>query len=692
MSQAAQTAQSPAAELPLFGRGKALSSLEPDSDPKSQSLQRSNTPKTSNKRPPLEDVLLDCGALTTADLLAARTLVRTTGADLPTVLRVHRFVTPEDLALGLSLQNNTQDVDLKTQPPDRDLVRRFGPKMALRTGLLPWRKQGEVTIVVTANPALYRKHRAALEADLGRTRMATAPAHRISRTLHKMFRTEFVQAAEDKVDARLSCRGWKTNLVARVFSLFLIATAIGLLIAPQIVIGSALGLAMISLVATMGLKLAAVLSTLRLISKKPKEDPAPPKWPVITILVPLFKEKEIAGKLVKRLQRLHYPRAALDVCLVVEADDTTTHDTLARTRLPGWMRVISVPEGSIKTKPRALNFALDFARGGIIGIYDAEDAPEPKQLQKVAARFAARGPEVACLQGVLDFYNPQANWLARCFTIEYATWFRVVLPGLQKLGLVLPLGGTTLFFRRSALEGLQGWDAHNVTEDADLGLRLARRGYRTEMLATTTFEEANCTGWKPWVKQRSRWLKGYAMTYGVHMRAPRALYRDLGLKKFLGVQVLFGATLAQFLLAPVLWLFWLRITGAPSPYDTLMSAATMGKIVIGFLLIEAINISVGLLGVRRSGHKRLLAWVPTAYLYFPLATAAIYKAFWELATRPFYWDKTTHGKSLKSKVLSGSAGQTPEQRGGELERPTPPLEPSQHPPSNGSRKPPKYAA
>ena len=186
--------------------------------------------------------------------------------------------------------------------------------------------------------------------------------------------------------------------------------------------------------------------------------------------------------------------------LVLEQHDTVTRDTIARTELPSWISVIEVPSANrLTTKPRALNYALDFCRGSIIGVWDAEDAPEPDQIEKVVTSFQDAPESVACLQGVLDYYNPKTNWISRCFTIEYATWWRMILPGVAQLGLVIPLGGTTLFFRRNILEKLCGWDAHNVTEDADLGIRLARHGYVTELIPTVTFEEANCRAW-PWVK------------------------------------------------------------------------------------------------------------------------------------------------------------------------------------------------
>jgi cellulose synthase/poly-beta-1,6-N-acetylglucosamine synthase-like glycosyltransferase len=374
--------------------------------------------------------------------------------------------------------------------------------------------------------------------------------------------------------------------------------------------------------------------------RPPPPDAAPD--PTISILVALYRESDIAARLVRRLARLDYPEDRLDVILAVEADDATTRDALAAAALPPWMRIVVVPEGRVKTKPRALNHALDHARGTIIGVYDAEDAPEPDQLRKVVAHFRRAGPEVACLQGVLDYYNPRSNWLSRCFTIEYAGWFRLILPGIARLGLVVPLGGTTLFFRREVLEDLGGWDAHNVTEDADLGIRLARHGHRTEIVATVTGEEANCRA-IPWVKQRSRWIKGYMMTWAVHMRCPGRLWRQLGPRAFLGFQVMFFGSIAQALLAPLMWSFLLVPFGLDHPLTAVLPAAAFWTIMAVFLLSEAANLAIGIVGIRRSGQGLSAWWVPTLKLYFPLATLAAYKALAELVLRPFYWDKTAHG-------------------------------------------------
>jgi len=338
---------------------------------------------------------------------------------------------------------------------------------------------------------------------------------------------------------------------------------------------------------------------------------------------------------------------------VLEEEDDLTRQTLAQIDLPPWMRAVIVPDGQPRTKPRAMNYALDFCEGDIIGIFDAEDAPAPDQITAVARRFQQAPPDVVCLQGILDYYNPRQNWLARCFTIEYATWFRMIMPGMARLGLAIPLGGTTLYFRRDILEKLGGWDAHNVTEDADLGFRLARHGYRTEMIATVTCEEANCHLW-PWIKQRSRWLKGYMTTYLVHMRHPRRLYRQLGAWKFWGFQAHFVSALSQVVLAPVLWSFWLVLFALPHPMDWVIPRDTLVVLCSLFLIVEVLGMVIHAAAVSGRDHRHLMWWVPTMHFYAPLGAIAAYKALYELVLKPFFWDKTVHGLSLKAGAIRRS--------------------------------------
>lgn len=585
--------------------------------------------------------LLRAGVVAPEAMLTALSHQGREAGRLPDVLRARGLVVERDL-LGVDARNwGLRLIDLDTALPDPRLIDAVGPQDCLRHGLVPWRRVGDVTIVATSRPEDFHRLRPMLEARLGPVAAGIAAPRAILTALHARRGDLLARAAETRVADAESCRSWPRLHQAPGAMAAIAAMLLALGLAPLATGLAALGFAILSLVCIVILKIAATIAALR----APAPGPQPASdgiAPVVSIIVALYREADIAPRLVRRLARLDYPAELLDVILVVEAEDSVTLDALARAELPPWMRVVIVPEGQVKTKPRALNHALDHARGAIVGVYDAEDAPEPDQLRCVVERFQRSGPEVACLQGMLDYYNPRTNWLSRCFTIEYAGWFRLILPGLARLGLVVPLGGTTLFFRRDVLDRLGAWDAHNVTEDADLGIRLARHGYRTELIGTVTLEEANCRP-LPWIKQRSRWIKGYIMTWAVHMRQPRLLWRQLGPKGFLGFQVLFLGTIAQFLLAPLLWSFMLLPFGFDHPLYAVLPGPALWVIGGTFFLSEAANIVIGALGLGRTTHGLSLLWVLTLKLYYPLASLAAYKGLMELATRPFYWDKTTHG-------------------------------------------------
>ena len=562
-------------------------------------------------------------------------------ARLPELLRARGLVEDADLLAAEAQSWGIRPIRIGDSAPDPRLIDAIGAKTCLRHGLVPWQKVGDVTVVAVSRPDAFQSLRPMLEACLGPVCAGLAPQRDISAAIHALRGDALAQSAESRVPALESCRNWPGLQQAPRTMTCLVLFAILVLVAPVATGLAFLALSLLSLLAIVALKVAATMAALTGTDTPPQTTEAP-EDPTVSIIVALYRESDIAGRLVRRLAQLAYPEHLLDVILAVEAGDHLTRDALDAAELPPWMRIIVVPEGQIKTKPRALNHALDHARGTIIGIYDAEDAPEPDQIRKVVAQFRVAGPDVACLQGVLDYYNPRTNLLSRCFTIEYAGWFRLILPGIARLGLVVPLGGTTLFFRRSMLERLGGWDAHNVTEDADLGIRLARHGYRTQLIDTVTEEEANCRA-IPWIKQRSRWIKGYMMTWAVHMRDPVLLWRQLGPRAFLGFQVMFLGTIAQFLLAPLMWSLLLIPFGFDHPLLAALPSVALWTMLAAFLLSEVASIAVGIVGIRRTDHDLSPWWVLTMKLYFPLATVAAYKAVVELVTRPFYWDKTTHG-------------------------------------------------
>ena len=598
---------------------------------------------------PLGRVMVTAGIITQSDLVHALNLQRHIDAPLGKILVAEGLATSGQVLQMVSRQHNIPVADLITDPPDATLRTALPVSLCLTHRCVPWLKLADLLLVGVNHPDDFHRLRSCLGERGKRMLPVLVDEQQIRHHIGTLYGRELANRAAARVPAAESCRGWNPDAPLRkpVALAVLILLCAVLIAAPHWTITIGILFAFTTLVMSTTLKLAAFVARLSQMSQSTPAPPAAPRAPFplpkVSVLVPLLQENEIAGKLIQRLTRLTYPKSLLEVVLVLEESDTVTRETIARTQMPSWISVIEVPSANnLTTKPRALNYALDFCRGSIIGVWDAEDAPEPDQIEKVVTRFQDAPENVACLQGVLDYYNSKTNWISRCFAIEYATWWRVILPGVARLGLVIPLGGTTLFFRRPILEKLCGWDAHNVTEDADLGVRLARHGYVTELMPTVTYEEANCRAW-PWVKQRSRWLKGFLITWLVHMRTPRALLRDLGLIRFLGVQTLLLATFAQFACAPLLWSFWIVLAGVEHPVTVTLGAQVTGFMIWFFIYSEIMNLAISMVAVSRREHRHLMAYVLTLPLYYPMAALSAYKAIKELVVEPFYWDKTQHG-------------------------------------------------
>lgn len=446
------------------------------------------------------------------------------------------------------------------------------------------------------------------------------------------------QAATTRTPAAFSARtlGPARHAMTGAF----LAITIGAVTAAESAFFLLLGLILLVTATTTATRLMALLVR----PAKAADLPLPPVLPPrIDILVPLFREAQVLGRLIAGLERLDYPRDRLCVRLLLEENDTETAAALARIKLPHWIRPLMVPRGEPRTKPRAMNVALDFCEGEIVGILDAEDRPDPRQLLHIAGHFSRADTSVAAVQCQLAYFNARENWITRCFQIEYAIWFDVLMRGWQKLGLPLPLGGTSVYFRRATLEQLGGWDAHNVTEDADLGMRIARAGLRTDVIGSTTDEEANCR-WRPWIRQRSRWLKGYMMTWLCHMARPGRLFRDLGPTGFLGFQVLFLGSVVSYLAIP---LFWLAAGVSFLSGESIIGGGAPGWAVWGIGAICASGQIVMLLAAVLALHRRrardLIGWVPLMPVYWSMGALAAWRAIAELAVAPYFWDKTDHG-------------------------------------------------
>lgn len=356
-------------------------------------------------------------------------------------------------------------------------------------------------------------------------------------------------------------------------------------------------------------------------------------WPNYSILVPLFKEAASVPKLVHSLRSLDYPADKLEVLFLLEAEDKETLASLLRAVLPEHWPIFILPEGQPRTKPRALNVALQHLTGQMVTIYDAEDRPHPLQLKEAVRALRAGGAGMACVQAPLRAYNARSSWISGQWALEYATHFGLLLPALAMAQRPIALSGTSNHFRVAALRAAGGWDAWNVTEDADLGLRLARLGYKVGTIDLPTLEEAPET-LRVWIPQRSRWIKGYMQTAGVILREPHRAMLEMGVFSFIACQVLLiGTILSASLKGPVAIVCLLFIV-LP---DLFLTPGSMAL----FVAVYAVHIMAAVLAPGAKDLHRF--WlVVTAPFYWTLQSLAALRAIWELATQPHLWSKTPH--------------------------------------------------
>ena len=373
--------------------------------------------------------------------------------------------------------------------------------------------------------------------------------------------------------------------------------------------------------------------------------------PIYTILVPVYKEANVLPIIVNRLKQMDYPTEKKDIKIILEEDDSETYEAakklglvkvLGETIKNPEFEVLIVPKADIKTKPRACNFAFLGAVGDLVVIYDAEDRPDANQLKKAVIAFKKCPEKTICLQGLLGFFNDRENILTQWFTLEYSAWFQFYLPGLERIGAPIPLGGTSNHFRANFLREIGSWDPYNVTEDADLGLRIYQTDYSTAIFESNTFEEANKKLWN-WIRQRSRWEKGYIQTYLVQMRQPKELLKQLGIYRFTLLHLTFGANTLLPLINPILWFLTLTSLIMPGILPILAPSFIGAVSLINLLLGNLFFISVHLIVVMKKKSWHLILAALTIPFYWGLISIGAWKGLIQLFTNPFYWEKTVHG-------------------------------------------------
>lgn len=376
--------------------------------------------------------------------------------------------------------------------------------------------------------------------------------------------------------------------------------------------------------------------------------------PIYSILCPLYKEASVLSQFVKNIEKLDYPKKKLDVILLLEEGDDETIAAAAEMSKPDYLRVIIVPNSQPKTKPKACNYGLSIALGKYVVVYDAEDQPEPDQLKKAVLGFANLPDSVYCLQAKLNYYNPHHNLLTRLFTAEYSLWFDLVLPAFQSINTAIPLGGTSNHFRKTDLLKLGGWDAFNVTEDCDLGMRLFKEGYKTAIIDSITLEEAN-SDVANWIRQRSRWIKGYIQTYLVHTRNPIETVKQLGWHSLI-FQLVIGARTTFMLINPILWVLTIsyfvlyRFVGPT--IESLYPAPVFYVAVFSLAAGNFIYLYNYMIACAKRGQWSLIKFVFIVPVYWLMVSIAALKGFFQLLWKPHFWEKTNHGLHLKKTVVT----------------------------------------
>jgi cellulose synthase/poly-beta-1,6-N-acetylglucosamine synthase-like glycosyltransferase len=597
---------------------------------------------------PLGQLLLGRGIIDTEQLDSALEVQRHERLPLGEAL-VAQGIPQDDVWQGLAAQWGFGLTSLEHHWVDPALANELDAREAIKHRILPIRVAAGKAIVAMADPR-DRRGKDFAEAWLKMrvvAKLATPAA--IRRRQEQVYRQQLVQVSSGLLQAHApEYSAHITLTVAQKWALIL--AGIGVLALIVIMHGEffvALMGAIITLYAAVVMFRTYV--TVRgaksedLIRISRREIDALEDLPTYTILCPLYREAGVLPQLIKACTELEYPPAKLDIKLLLEEDDVETLEVVRQTELPPNFDPIVVPAEGPRTKPKACNYGLQFARGQYAVIFDAEDIPDPDQLKKAIVVFRRAGAEVGCVQAKLNYYNPRQNVITRWFALEYTSWFDFFLPGLVDLRLPVPLGGSSNHFRTQLLREMGAWDPNNVTEDADLGMRLHRTGYHTALMDSTTMEEAN-SDFVNWMRQRSRWGKGYFLSWLVLMRHPRLLMRDVGWRSAVSMQLTLGGTFGVALLNLLMWL--LTALWVLAQFDIISYLFPTGIYYIGMIELIFGNFFFLYMGIWCAQHRRNYDLTHAGLLtpfYWIMASLAMIKAGLQIISRPQFWEKTVHG-------------------------------------------------
>lgn len=603
------------------------------------------------------ELLLESGLITVDQLELARAAKERTGSHIDEVLISLGMISTDELRSVMARAWGLPVVDLASTVRDDELIRRWSGQQMIAENWMPVRRDPSGAIVVATARIPDAERRAQIESTLReRATFVVATSWDIRNSILTVFRTAIADEAANELfrqnpglSARVVfSRGQRIGFVALG-----ILTLVALVLWPVPTVVTVITLVSVTFLASTVFKYAVAMQGAKydIVERVSREQVArlrDDELPTYTVLVPVFKEANIVPQLVGNLGRIDYPADKLEVLVLIEEEDHLTRDAYLGSNPPPNFHIVTIPKGTPQTKPRACNVGLFFASGEYLVIFDAEDAPEPDQLKKAVVAFRRGGAKTVCVQAALNYFNADENVLTRMFTLEYNYWFDYMLAGLDAYDLPIPLGGTSNHFRTSALIELGGWDPYNVTEDADLGIRASALGYRVGVINSTTMEEAN-TSIPNFIRQRSRWIKGYMQTSLVHARRPVALLREIGLRRFASFALLIAGTPLTFLGVIPLYLVTLLSIVIPSGwFSPYFPVWLLWITLLNFVIGNSVMVYLSMMGPFKRGTFDLILWALRNPVYWILHSIASYKALWQLLFKPHYWEKTDHGLTTRT--------------------------------------------
>ncbi|MEO8529141.1 MAG: glycosyltransferase, partial [Pseudolysinimonas sp.] len=543
-------------------------------------------------------------------------------------------------------------VDLATTSRDDHLIHRWSGKQMLAENWMPLRRDSDDVIRVATARVPDAARRAHIESVIGApARFVVATSWDIRNLLLTVFHKTIADEAANELfrqNPKLSARQVFSRGQKVGFIVIVLVGLVSLVIWPVPTVITVLTIVSVAFLASTIFKLmiamkGAKYDVVERVSREQVDELLDVDLPKYTVLVPVFREANIVPQLVGNLGNIDYPADKLEVLVLIEDEDHLTREAYLGSNPPPNFHLVNIPKGTPQTKPRACNVGLFLASGEFLVIYDAEDAPDADQLKKCVVAFRRGGAKTVCVQAALNFFNADENVLTRMFTLEYNYWFDYMLAGLDAADLPIPLGGTSNHFRTQALIELGGWDPYNVTEDADLGIRASAMGFRVGVINSTTMEEAN-TSIPNFIRQRSRWIKGYMQTSLVHARRPLALIREIGLRRFLSFVLLIAGTPITFLAVIPLYVVTAFTIFIPTQWlEPFFPVWLLWITLVNFVIGSSVMVYLSMMGPYKRGTFDLILWSLLNPVYWILHSLASYKALWQLLFKPHYWEKTEHG-------------------------------------------------